>query len=178
MIVRGTAGRIAGGFRISSLIEVEAAMGITRVVGTVALSFLCLVATAAAPRELAVAEKPVITVYKDPSCGCCKNWIEHLVKHRYRVTARDTRDLGSVKRTLGVPDRLQSCHTAVVGGYLIEGHVPADDIARLLTQKPKIRGLAVPGMPMGSPGMEGPTRQSFTVLAFDGAGKTQVFARH
>ena len=153
-------------------------MRITRVVTSALLTIFCLTSTAAAPMDVTGADKFAITVYKDPSCGCCKNWIEHLLKHGYRVITNDTRDLASVKRTLGVPERLQSCHTAMVGGYLIEGHVPADDIARLLTQRPKIRGLAVPGMPMGSPGMEGPNRQSFAVLTFDAAGKTQLFARH
>jgi hypothetical protein len=153
-------------------------MTTARLVTSVAFTVFCLTATAAAPAEISKSVKPVITVYKDPSCGCCKNWIEHLLKHGFRVDAKDSRDMSGVKRTLGIPDRLQSCHTAVVGGYLIEGHVPAADIDRLLAQRPKIRGLAVPGMPMGSPGMEGPTRQSYSVLAFDGAGKTQVFARH
>jgi len=119
-----------------------------------------------------------ITVYKDPSCGCCKNWIEHLKKHGYAVDAKDTPTMAEVKRTLGVPDALTSCHTAVVNGYLIEGHVPAADIARLLKQKPKVVGLAVPGMPMGSPGMEGPTKQHYQVLSFDRNGKTKVFASY
>jgi len=126
----------------------------------------------------AVAAKPTITVYKDPSCGCCKKWIEHLVKHGYRVDAKDTPGMAEIKRTLGVPDRITSCHTAVVNGYLIEGHVPAADIDRLLAQKPTIAGLAVPGMPVGAPGMEGGTAQRYQVLAFDKKGKTTVFASH
>jgi hypothetical protein len=120
----------------------------------------------------------VVTVYKDPDCGCCKNWVEHLIKHGYTVNARDTREMADIKESLGVPVTLHSCHTAVVNGYLIEGHVPAGDIDRLLAQKPKIAGLAVPGMPMGSPGMEGPRSQHYTVLAFDKAGKTTAFASH
>jgi hypothetical protein len=136
--------------------------------------------TGAAPvsRVDGAAKKPTITVYKDPSCGCCKSWIEHLIKHGYRVDAKDTREMTEVKRTLGVPDGLAACHTAVVNGYLIEGHVPAADIARLLEEKPKVAGLAVPGMPMGSPGMEGPRRQHYQVLSFDKAGKTKVFASY
>jgi hypothetical protein len=136
--------------------------------------------TAAAPTSPspAAAKKPTITVYKDPSCGCCKKWIEHLVKHGYSVDAKDTPGMTEIKRTLGVPDRITSCHTAVVNGYLIEGHVPAADIDRLLAQKPTIAGLAVPGMPMGSPGMEGGTPQRYQVLAFDKKGKTTVFASH
>ena len=124
------------------------------------------------------AKKPIITVYKDPGCGCCKSWIEHLVKHGYRVDAKDSPDMPEIKTTLGVPTGLTACHTAIVNGYLIEGHVPAADIDRLLEQKPKIAGLAVPGMPTGSPGMEGGPPQRYQVLAFDKTGKTTVFASH
>jgi hypothetical protein len=133
--------------------------------------------TAAAPTVVAF-NKPTITVYKDPSCGCCKNWIEHLIKHGYRVDAKDTPDMATVKSSLGVPTDLRSCHTAVVEGYLIEGHVPAADIDRLLAAKPAVRGLAVPGMPMGSPGMEGAMKQHYQVIAFDRTGGTRVFARY
>ena len=135
------------------------------------------VATAATP-TLTSSAKPTVTVYKDPGCGCCKNWIEHLKKHGYRVDAKDTPDMMQIKSTLGVPGDLRSCHTAVVEGYLIEGHVPATDIDRLLTDKPRVKGLAVPGMPMGSPGMEGPTSQHYQVIAFDKSGKSRVFASH
>ena len=136
---------------------------------------LCVV-TAAAPTVPPT--KPTITVYKDPSCGCCKNWIEHLIKHGYRVDAKDSPDMAQIKNTLGVPGDLKSCHTALVDGYLIEGHVPAADIDRLLATKPKVKGLAVPGMPMGSPGMEGPTKQHYQVMAFDRTGKAKVFASY
>jgi hypothetical protein len=143
--------------------------------------FVAVALTTAAvenPPSVTEAKKPTITVYKDPSCGCCKNWIEHLVKHGYRVDAKDTPQMTEIKRTLGVPEALTSCHTAVVNGYLIEGHVPAEDVDRLLRQKPKVAGLAVPGMPMGSPGMEGPRSQRYQVLSFDKSGKTTVFANH
>ena len=146
-----------------------------------AISFVALALTTAAVRITppdVPAKKPVITVYKDPSCGCCKNWIEHLIKHGYRVDAKDTPQMTEIKRTLGVPATLTACHTGMVNGYLIEGHVPAADIDRLLAQKPKIAGLAVPGMPMGSPGMEGARAQRYQVLAFDKKGKTTVFANH
>ncbi len=147
-----------------------------------AVAFITLALTTAAarttPSDAAAAKKPVITVYKDPSCGCCKSWIEHLIKHGYRVDAKDSRDMPEIKRTLGVPDGLTACHTAMVNGYLIEGHVPAADIDRLLAQKPKVAGLAVPGMPMGSPGMEGGQAQRYRVLTFDKTGKTTVFATH
>jgi hypothetical protein len=126
----------------------------------------------------AVVKEPTVTVYKDASCGCCKSWIQHLIKHGYRVDAKDTPDMTEVKRALGVPDGLTACHTAVVNGYLIEGHVPAADIARLLKERPKVAGLAVPGMPMGSPGMEGPRTQHYQVLSFDKAGKTKTFASY
>ena len=139
-----------------------------------------LALTTAAFRTPATSEskKPTITVYKDPNCGCCKNWIEHLIKHGYRVDAKDTPNMTEIKRTLGVPDAMASCHTAMVNGYLVEGHVPAADIDQLLAKKPRIVGLAVPGMPMGSPGMEGPRSQPYKVLAFDKTGKTTVFASH
>jgi len=146
-----------------------------------AVSFVALALTTAAvrtsPSDLP-AKKPTITVYKDPSCGCCKSWIEHLIKHGYTVNAKDSPNMPEIKRTMGVPSGLTACHTGMVNGYLIEGHVPAADIDRLLAQKPKIAGLAVPGMPMGSPGMEGGTAQHYQVLAFDKAGKTTVFASH
>ena len=144
-----------------------------------ALSTLALTTAAVRGRpDNDAAKKPTITVYKDPGCGCCKNWIQYLVKHGYQVDAKDTPDIAGIKQTLGVPKALTSCHTAVVGGYLIEGHVSAEDIDRLLSQKPKIAGIAVPGMPAGSPGMDGPRTQHYQVLAFDKNGKTSVFATH
>jgi len=145
------------------------------------VAFASLALTTAAVRSSpgdAPAKKPVITVYKDPSCGCCKNWIAHLIKHGYRVDAKDSPNMTEIKRTLGVPTGLTACHTAMVNGYLIEGHVPAADIDRLLAQKPKVAGLAVPGMPAGSPGMEGASAQRYQVLTFDKSGKTTVFASH
>ena len=146
----------------------------------VATTAVTLVLTTAAVRipSREPAKKPTVTVYKDPNCGCCKNWIEHLVKHGYRVDAKDSPDMPAIKRTLGVPNALGSCHTAVVNGYLIEGHVPAADIDRLIERRPRVAGLAVPGMPMGSPGMEGPRSQRYQVFTFDKSGKTTVFASH
>ncbi len=146
-----------------------------------AVAFTSLALTTAAVRTApgdVPAKKPTITVYKDPGCGCCKSWIEHLIKHGYRVDAKDSPDMTEIKHTLGVPDGLTACHTAIVNGYLIEGHVPAADIDRLLAQKPKVAGLAVPGMPAGSPGMEGMRAQRYQVLTFDKSGKTTVFASH
>jgi len=120
-----------------------------------------------------------VTVYKDPNCGCCKEWIEHLRKHAFNVVAKDTSDVSGIKRSGRVPTQLVSCHTAFVNGYVIEGHVPADDIKRLLKEKPKVAGLAVGGMPVGSPGMEvGNRKDKYDVIAFNRDGSTQVFAKH
>ena len=121
---------------------------------------------------------PEITVFKDPNCGCCKNWVEYLRKHGYRVTVKDTSDMSGVNRTAGITDAIVACHTAFVNGYVIEGHVPVEDINRLLNEKPKVAGLAVPGMPGGSPGMESNPPVHYSVLSFLRSGTTQVFARH
>jgi len=122
---------------------------------------------------------PQVTVYKDPNCGCCKLWIDHLKRHGFQVTARDTSDLDGVKRVARVPQTQRSCHTAFVNGYVVESHVPAADIQRLITQKPKIAGIAVGGMPIGSPGMEMGNRvDPYDVLEFTRDGTTRVFARH
>jgi hypothetical protein len=149
----------------------------TKIFLLVAAAFALLPLEAAAPAA-APATAPLVTVYKDPDCGCCKSWVEYMKKHGFRVDAKDTRDMEQVKANVGVPKPLVSCHTAMVGGYIIEGHVPAEDIQRLLKQKPKIAGLAVPGMPAGSPGMEGPSPQHYQVIAFERSGKTHVFAAH
>lgn len=127
----------------------------------------------------ALASAKEATVYKTPSCGCCKKWVEHLEKSGYKVTAHDVADVGPYKKRYGVPDSLGSCHTAIVtSGYIVEGHVPADVIDKLVAQAPKdIIGLAVPGMPAGSPGMEVGAKEKYDVIAFDKAGKTKVFAQ-
>jgi len=118
-----------------------------------------------------------IKVYKDPNCGCCKSWIEHLEQNGFKVEVMDMPDLSAVKNKYGVRQEIQACHTAVVGDYAIEGHVPADLIHKMLKEKPAIAGLAVPGMPMGSPGMEGATKERYNVLTFDRAGRTTVYAQ-
>lgn len=117
-----------------------------------------------------------ITVNKTPQCGCCKKWVDHLEDNGFEVTVVDLESVEPVKQQHGVPAALGSCHTAVVEGYVVEGHVPADLIQRLLTERPKVKGLAVPGMPMGSPGMEGPRKTPYQVLTFDADGKTAVYA--
>ncbi|MEW8205599.1 MAG: DUF411 domain-containing protein, partial [Candidatus Thiodiazotropha taylori] len=119
-----------------------------------------------------------VVVYKSPTCGCCKEWVSHLRKNGYKVTVHDRRNMDPIKRKMSVPQRLQSCHTAQVGEYVIEGHVPAADIARLLREKPPVMGLTAPGMPMGSPGMEGPRKDPYEVLTFQSDGKTSVYSRH
>lgn len=132
-------------------------------------------ATGAVP---ALAAAPIaITVYKDPSCGCCTKWVEHMRAHGFRVTTRDTGDLAEVKATFGVPRALQACHTATVGGYVVEGHVPADLVQQMVRERAAIAGLAVPGMPMGSPGMEGGPPQPYAVIAYTRDGGTSVYAR-
>ena len=133
------------------------------------------IVTALPPRRA----RPPMTVYKTPTCGCCKKWVEHLEKSGYKVTAHDVPDVGVYKKRYGVPDSLGSCHTAIVSsGYIVEGHVPADVIDKLIAQAPKdVIGLAVPGMPAGSPGMEGGAAEKYDIVAFDKAGKTRVFAK-
>jgi hypothetical protein len=124
------------------------------------------------------ADPRAFQVYKSPTCGCCQSWIDYIRSRGYAVTVSNVLDMSSVKRELGVPDDLAACHTAVVGGYFIEGHVPAEDIARLLAERPNIAGLAVPGMPVGSPGMEGPNPQPYWVLAVKKDGSSEAFAAH
>ena len=129
-------------------------------------------------RAPAVGAGETLVVYKSPTCGCCKEWVKHLQQNGYRVEVHEQYNVTPVKNELGVPPSLRSCHTARVGGYVIEGHVPAADIARLLKEKPAIAGLAAPGMPMGSPGMEGPRKDPYDVIAFGANGRTSVFASH
>lgn len=118
-----------------------------------------------------------VTVYKSPTCGCCGDWVKHMRANGFQVEAHDVNDVSPMRRRYGVPGSLASCHTAVVGGYAIEGHVPAADIKRLLRERPKVVGLAVPGMVIGSPGMEQGAPQPYETLAFDAQG-SRVFARH
>ena len=120
-----------------------------------------------------------IEVVKSPTCGCCTLWVEHLRREGFEVRIVDTEDVAATARWLGVPDDLRSCHTGSVGGYAIEGHVPAADIRRLLAERPDALGLAVPGMPLGSPGMEqGDAREPYTVVLFTRDGRRTAFAQH
>ena len=120
----------------------------------------------------------VVTVYKDAGCGCCKQWVKHLSASGFVVNAQDVANIDEIKRTMQVPQKLQSCHTAVVGKYVIEGHVPAHDVRKLLASNRPVHGLAVPGMPTGAPGMEGEPADHYDVLTFTADGKTSVFAHY
>jgi hypothetical protein len=121
---------------------------------------------------------PKVTVYKSAYCGCCKAWIRHMEQNGFAVESVDTEELAPLKQKHGVAPALASCHTALVGGYVVEGHVPAAEVKRLLAERPALVGLAVPGMPMGSPGMEGPRTDPYQVLGLQKEGGTQVFARY
>lgn len=122
---------------------------------------------------------PRIDVAKTPTCSCCNGWISHMRQAGFEVRVREVPDTTPFARQLGVPDDLRSCHTASVGGYAIEGHVPATDVRRILRDRPQAAGLAVPGMPAGSPGMEmGNRRESYQTILFTRAGRRTVFARH
>jgi hypothetical protein len=126
-------------------------------------------------------EKPVpMTVYKSSSCGCCAKWVDYVRSGGFAPTVHDEEDMDAIKAQLGVPSGVHSCHTAIVGRYLIEGHVPAPDIQRLLAARPKVAGLAVPGMPSSTPGMAGPGAPitDFEVVAFQLDGATTSFARY
>jgi hypothetical protein len=126
----------------------------------------------------ALAEDPTIAVYKSPTCTCCGKWIAHLEKEGFKVDAIDTTNLWVVKSMAGISADQASCHTARVGDYVIEGHVPAEDIRRLLAEHPDVRGLTAPGMPLSAPGMDVPSPQHYQVLLIGKDGNTSVFAEH
>ena len=118
-------------------------------------------------------------VYKTPTCGCCSKWVEHMRANGFEVRMTDVPSTAEYRRKYGVPEKLLSCHTAVVNGYAVEGHVPAADVHRLLKSGAKAKGLAVPGMPIGSPGMEqGPRRQAYSVVLFDDKGGVSEFQKY
>lgn len=124
--------------------------------------------------------RPSILVFKSPFCGCCTEWVGYLENEGFSVRVEDVQDLRGIKKSYGVPPTLESCHTAVVEGYLIEGHVPAEVIRRLLARRPEVAGISVPGMPIGSPGMEvpGTPADPYDVIAFDEEGATTVFSSY
>jgi len=122
---------------------------------------------------------PEVTVYKSPTCGCCTKWISHMEQNGFKVNAIDVKDVVPYKIKNNVTQKLASCHTAKVGGYVIEGHVPASDVLRLLKEKPTVKGLAAPGMPIGSPGMEmGNRKDAYDVVSFDEKGNSKVYSKH
>ncbi len=144
------------------------------------LRFLTQAASAAllALPLAASAAQPVIEVYKSATCGCCKEWVKHLEANGFTVKTQDVPNTSDYREKLGIPNEYGSCHTGRVNGYAIEGHVPASDIKRLLATKTKARGLAVPGMPMGSPGMEGARKDPYEVLLVQDGGKASVYKRY
>ncbi len=120
-----------------------------------------------------------MTVYRSPSCGCCGIWVEHALKHGFKVKDIKTESIEALKQKYNIPTELASCHTTIIGGYVMEGHIPADDIKRFLSEKPALAGLAVPGMPIGTPGMEArDLKQPFQVLAFNHKGEIEVFKEY
>lgn len=138
---------------------------------------LLLIALLAAGSAWAQSATP-LEVFKSPFCGCCEKWVEHMKRNGFTVKVRDVHDVPAARKQLGMPDRFGSCHSAKLGAYVIEGHVPAADIRRLLKEKPKAIGLAAPGMPQGSPGMESSTAAPYQTLLVLTDGSTRIFARH
>jgi hypothetical protein len=134
-------------------------------------------AATAFPALLRATAATAMMVYKDPACGCCEKWVGLMRAAGFETSVKDTTDMAAIKQRYHVGPALASCHTALVSGYVVEGHVPADLIRKMLQEKPKILGLSVPGMVTGSPGMEGAIREPYQVLSFDAAGKTTVYAR-
>ena len=122
---------------------------------------------------------PQIVVYKSPTCGCCRKWVSYLRNNGFNVTQIDTRNIKIVKKNQGIPEKLESCHTAIVEGYIVEGHVPVNAIRRMLEEKPMVKGITVPGMPIGSPGMEQGTRKEpYDVLAIHPNGTTTTYEKY
>jgi len=130
------------------------------------------------PVAWAAGALPTVKVYKSPTCGCCNKWVEHMKANGFKVVTHDMDDVTPHKKRLGVPVGMGSCHTAEVGGYLVEGHVPAADVKRLLAEKPKAKGLVSPGMPQSAPGMDMPGKQPYEILLVRQDGSTSTFARH
>lgn len=132
-----------------------------------------------APAEILDSDLPAVTVFKSPTCGCCTKWADYMAAQGFPIRVRDLTDMQQIKAQYGVPMQMYSCHTALVDGYVVEGHVPAEDVKRLLDEKPDVTGIAVPAMPIGSPGMEqGDRRDPYDVYAFTQSGETTVYAQH
>ena len=141
------------------------------------LGALVLWSAPASAEEVRTTRTEEVVVYKSPWCGCCQGWTEQMRASGFEVTVREKEDLTAIKRLSGVPEALQSCHTAFVGGYVVEGHVPAGVIEKLLAERPRVQGLAVPGMPVGSPGMEGAHPGPYDVVKFAKDGTAAVYER-
>lgn len=140
---------------------------------------LCLLFALSLAAVTAHGAEPEMQVYKTATCGCCGKWVDHLRANGFKVTVTEVSSVAEYRTKLGVPDNLASCHTGVVNGYAVEGHVPAREIKKMLEEKPKAVGLAVPGMPVGSPGMEmGYRVDPYDVLLFDKAGSTKVYGKY
>lgn len=150
------------------------------VLAVCALALAGLAGIAAQQKAPAAAALPKVTVYKTSSCGCCRLWVDHMKANGFDVQAMDVSaaDVRAVSKAAGLKDEDTSCHTAKVGNYTVEGHVPAADIKKLLLEKPAIAGLSAPGMPQGSPGMEQGTKEPYDVLAFKKDGTSTVYAKH
>lgn len=146
------------------------------------LAMLLLAACTSAASEPPTDEQTPqqMVVYRSPTCGCCSDWVGYVEAHGYTATVEEVQNLAEVKAEYNIPPTMQSCHTAIIEGYVVEGHVPVEDIERLLTERPDVVGIAVPGMPVGSPGMEvaGVEPQPYDVVTFDAAGNTEVYSTH
>ncbi|WP_009634455.1 DUF411 domain-containing protein [Synechocystis sp. PCC 7509] len=146
------------------------------IISWIAIAFIVLLATTSSAQA---ANLPEAIMYRDPACTCCGSWMKHLQSQGFSVKNVPVADIFAFKHEQGVTDDLASCHTAIIDGYVVEGHVPGDDIKRLLAQKPDITGIAVPGMPVGTPGMEmGSKKDSYAVVSFDKQGQTKVFKQY
>lgn len=141
----------------------------------VSIAIVMGIAGISAVRPAVAAE---FNVYKSPWCGCCAKWMDHMRANGHTPVTKNMEDLDPLKKMAGVPENLQSCHTAIIDGYVIEGHVPAKDVARLLAERPKAKGLTAPGMPNGAPGMEGDSKDHYDVLLFKSDGSTSVYSRY
>jgi len=129
------------------------------------------------PTAWAASPLPVVNAYKRPTCGCCSNWVDHMKTSGFEVITHETDNVAEHKARLGVPAAMGSCHTAEVGGYLVEGHVPATEVKRLLAERPRARGILVPGMPASAPGMDDPRKIAYEVLLLKNDGTTVTYAR-
>jgi len=136
-----------------------------------------LILAGGTPSIAKTAAAPPIKVYKDPNCGCCGQWVEYMTKHGFKLAVENRDSMDVIKKMARVPDELWSCHTSVVGGYVVEGHVPVDAVRKLLKEKPKLKGIGLPGMPSGSPGMPGRKEAPFKIMGFSVDGKTKLYTR-